>query len=59
MIFEPEKVKGFQDILPPESLKREKVKSVIERYFKLYGFLPVETQTIEYDELMRSDNLGK
>jgi histidyl-tRNA synthetase len=59
MIFEPEKVKGFQDILPPESLRREKVKSVIEKYFKLYGFLPVETPTIEYDELMRSDTLGK
>ena len=59
MIFEPEKVKGFQDILPPKSLKREEVKSVIEKYFKLYGFLPVETPTIEYDELMRSDNLEK
>jgi len=59
MIFEPEKVKGFQDILPPESLKRERVKSVIKKYFKLYGFLPVETPTIEYDELMRSDSLGK
>ena len=59
MIFEPEKVKGFQDILPPKSLKREKVKSLIEKYFKLHGFLPVETPTIEYDELMRSDTLDK
>ena len=59
MIFEPERVKGFQDFLPPESLKREKIKSVVGKYFKLYGFLPVETPTIEYDELMRSDNLEK
>jgi len=57
MIFEPEKVKGFQDFLPPKSLKREAIRKVIEKYFKLYGFLPVETPTIEYDELMRSNTL--
>ncbi|MCH7568635.1 MAG: histidine--tRNA ligase [Nanoarchaeota archaeon] len=59
MIFEPETVKGFKDFLPPASLKREAVKKVIEKYFKLYGFLPVETPTIELEELMRSDSLEK
>ncbi len=50
------KVKGFRDILPPESLKREKVTETIKKYFKLYGFLPVETPTIETDELLKGDN---
>ncbi|MEK6892602.1 MAG: ATP phosphoribosyltransferase regulatory subunit, partial [Nanoarchaeota archaeon] len=50
-------VKGFQDFLPPESLKREAVQKVIERYFKLYGFLPIETPVIEFDELMKPDVL--
>ncbi len=50
-------VKGFQDFLPPESLKRQAVKDTIEKWFKLYGFLPVETPIVEYDELMRSDSL--
>ncbi len=58
MIFEPETVKGFQDLLPPESLKRKKVKEIIEKHFSLYGFLPVETPSIELDELMRPESLA-
>ncbi len=56
MKIEIETVKGFQDYLPPESLKRNAVKKVIEKYFKLYGFQPVETPTIEFDELMKPDS---
>ena len=50
-----ETVKGFRDFLPPESLKREAVKQIIEKWFKLYGFLPVETPIVEFDELMRPE----
>lgn len=57
MNFEPSIVKGFQDFLPPESQKRAAVKRVVEKYFKLYGFQPVETPSIEYDELMRPDTI--
>lgn len=57
MIFEPESVKGFKDYLPPKSLVREKIADVSKKYFKLYGFLPTETPVIEFDELMRSDEL--
>ncbi len=57
MIFDPDTVKGFQDFLPPESLKREKVVEIIKKYYQLYGFLPVETPIVEYDELMRSETL--
>lgn len=54
--MEINKPKGFRDVLPPESLKREKVIETIKKYFKLYGFLPVETPTIESDELLKGDN---
>lgn len=50
-------VKGFQDILPPESQKREEVQKIIEKSFKMYGFAPLETPVVEFDELMRSDVL--
>ena len=50
-------VKGFQDILPPESLKRAKVREIIEKWFRIYGFVPWETPVVEYDELMRPDTL--
>ena len=55
--MEVSKVKGFQDVLPPESLKKARVKEVIEKWFRLYGFVPWETPVVEYDELMRPDNL--
>jgi histidyl-tRNA synthetase len=57
MKFDPDTVKGFQDFLPPESLRRKKIKGIIEKYFAIYGFLPVETPMIEFDELMRSESL--
>ncbi|MBI2452102.1 histidine--tRNA ligase [Candidatus Pacearchaeota archaeon] len=57
MIFEPETVKGFRDFLPPESLKRDAVKKIVEKWFRLYGFMPVDTAMVEFDELMKPDNL--
>ncbi len=57
MLLEVDTVKGFQDFLPPESLKRRAVKKIIEKYFTLYGFLPAETPIIEFDELMRPEIL--
>ena len=59
MKIEVDTVKGFKDILPPESNKRSKVKRIIEKHFRLHGFSPVETPVIEFDELMRSDNLNE
>lgn len=58
MQIEVDTVKGFRDFLPPESLKREKIKSVIEKFFKLYGFMPIETPLIELDELMKPATLA-
>ena len=55
MKTEIDTVKGFQDYLPPESLKREAIKKIVEKWFKLYGFSPVETPIIEFDELMQSN----
>jgi len=57
MKIEIDTVKGFQDFLPPESLKRAEVKRIIEKWFKLYGFMPIETPFIEFDELIRGDSI--
>ena len=57
MKYEVDIVKGFQDFLPPDSIKRDAIKKVISKWFKLYGFVPVETPVIEFDETMRTDAL--
>lgn len=51
-----EKVKGFRDIFAPQSLQREKIIGIMKDKAKLFGFMPVETPTIEYDELLKGDN---
>lgn len=58
MIPEVDTVKGFQDYLPPISAKRAQIKRIVERVYRLYGFQPIETPVIEYDELMRPDALA-
>ena len=57
MKIEIERVKGFEDYLPPESLKRAEVMRIVEKWFRLHGFMPIETPVIEFDELMRGDNI--
>src|SRR3989344_5120474 len=57
MKYEPDTVKGFEDYLPPKSVVREKIKEITVKNYKLYGFVPIETPVIEYDELMRGDIL--
>jgi histidyl-tRNA synthetase len=49
-------VKGFQDFIGDEALKRAKIKSIIEESFKLYGFEPAETPIIEFEEFVKGDN---
>ena len=53
-----EKVKGFRDIFAPQSLKREKIIGIMQNKAKLFGFMPVETPTIEYDEVLKGNNEG-
>lgn len=51
-------VKGFQDFIGKEALKRAKMRKIIQRQFELYGFEPAETPTIEFEEFVKGDNLG-
>ncbi len=49
-------VKGFQDFVGAEALKRAKIRKIILRQFELYGFEPAETPTIEFEEFVRGEN---
>lgn len=57
MKIEVDTVKGFQDTLPPESLKKAEVKRIIEKNYQLHGFVPIETPIIEFDEIMKSEDI--
>lgn len=49
-------VKGFSDYTGEEALKREKIKEILIKNFKLFGFEPAETPIIEYEEFVKGDN---
>jgi histidyl-tRNA synthetase len=48
-------LKGFRDIAPEEALKRGRVLSLVKSVLKSYGFLPMETPTLEYAELVEKE----
>lgn len=56
-MIEVDTVKGFSDYLLPESLKRRKIKKIVVKWFERFGFVPIETPIVEYDDLMRGDAL--
>ena len=45
-------LKGFRDFLPFEAKKRDYVISTLKKVFQLYGFEPLETPAIEYEEIL-------
>ena len=45
-------LKGFRDFLPLEARKRQYVIDTFKRVFTLYGFEPLETPVLEYDEVL-------
>ncbi len=56
--METETVKGFKDISGNEALKREKIKEILVKTFKNYGFLPCETPIIEFEEFVKRGSGG-
>lgn len=49
-------VKGFRDISGEKAKKREKIREILIRNFRLFGFEPAETPTIEYEEFVKGEN---
>lgn len=48
-------LKGFRDFLPTDSRRRQFVLDTLKKVFESYGFEPLETPALEYEEIL----LGK
>ncbi len=55
MKIEPRTLKGFRDFLPKEARKRQYVIDTLKKVFESYGFEPLETPALEYEDIL----LGK
>ncbi len=45
-------LKGFRDFLPQDARKRQYVVNTLKEVFESYGFEPLETPALEYDEIL-------
>ncbi len=52
MKIEPRTLKGFRDFLPKEARKRQYVIETLKKVFESYGFEPLETPTLEYEDIL-------
>jgi len=52
MKIEPRTLKGFRDFLPKEARKRSYVLDILKKVFESYGFEPLETPALEYEEIL-------
>ncbi|MBU3979069.1 ATP phosphoribosyltransferase regulatory subunit, partial [Patescibacteria group bacterium] len=48
----PHTLKGFRDFLPRDARKRQYVINILKSVFELYGFEPLETPVLEYEEIL-------
>ncbi|MBQ6494601.1 MAG: histidine--tRNA ligase [Bacilli bacterium] len=51
-------VKGSNDYLPKKQILRNKIINILTKYFEAYGYLPVETTTLCYYDLLASKYAG-
>src|SRR3989338_9927986 len=51
----PQTLKGFRDFLPADVIKRQYVLDKIKGVFEKFGFDPLETPALEYEDIL----LGK
>ena len=54
-LIEPKILKGFRDFLPGAEIIRRELTEKLEKVFRLYGFIPIDTPALEYSEIL----LGK
>lgn len=53
--IEPRVLKGFRDFLPEMESRRANLTHALEKVFKAFGFVPIDTPVLEYSEIL----LGK
>src|SRR5215470_4632852 len=50
--IEPRTLKCFRDYLPEQAIPREKLIETARQVYRSYGFLPIDTPALEYEEIL-------
>lgn len=51
-MIEPRTLKGFRDYLPEAMMPREQLIATAQRVYRSYGFAPIDTPALEYEEIL-------
>lgn len=51
-MIEPRTLKGFRDYLPEAMIPRERLIETARRVYRSYGFSPIDTPALEYEEIL-------
>ncbi|MBI5432039.1 MAG: histidine--tRNA ligase [Planctomycetes bacterium] len=51
-LIEPRTLKGFRDYLPEAMIPRERLIDVARKVYRSYGFVPIDTPALEYEEIL-------
>lgn len=51
-LISPRTLKGFRDHLPESMLLREKIIGTARRIYQTYGYAPIDTPALEYEEIL-------
>jgi histidyl-tRNA synthetase len=57
--IEPRTLKGFRDYLPEQMIPREALIDTARRVYRSYGFLPIDTPALEYEEILTGKGGGR
>ena len=53
-LIQPRTLKGFRDYLPEAMLPREQLIDIARKVYRSYGFSPIDTPALEYQEILES-----
>ncbi len=54
-IISPRILKGFRDIHPAQQIIREQCIATLQRVFQLFGFVPIDTPILEYQDVLLAE----
>ncbi len=58
-MIEPRTLKGFRDYLPEAMMPRERLIATAQRVYRSYGFSPIDTPALEYEEILLGKGSGE
>ena len=58
-LVQPKVLKGFRDFLPESEIRRKNIQEVLEKTFKSFGLVPIDTPVLEYTEVLLGKGSGE